>query len=307
MYLEPLNKRKRTLFILFLLALTAILPRIPWLELPLENDSGANAFIARQLFQGERLYDRFHTAHHLPGIYYTFELSFHLFGDSPTSPKLLMFGFVAVTCWLIYWLGLEFADEMTGILGAIFYGLVSAQELFSGTTAAMEHFANLLLTATMFLLIRLIHRNSDSLHFFWIGILGAFSILFKIVYAAPIASAGFIILAWAWLDRKKNGTAKAFFLRIGAITLGFILPLIFVSVYYASQGLWDRFMLVFKLGFSYFTSDEVSTLGFPRPFGFPLFITGVNNVALLAFGLLGAYRLIRAAFPLQTTQYLTFL
>jgi hypothetical protein len=39
----------------------------------------------------------------------------------------------------------------------------------------------------------------------------------------------------------------------------------------------------------------------PRPFGFPLFWMSVNNIALLIFGLIGAYRFSRRAIPLRNT------
>ncbi len=42
----------------------------------------------------------------------------------------------------------------------------------------------------------------------------------------------------------------------------------------------------------------------PRPFGFPLFWMSVNNIAVLFFGLMGAYRLARRSLPLRNTDNL---
>lgn len=292
--------KKNRLLIWGMLLLVAVIPRLPWLALPLENDSGANAFLARQIIRGEHLYDRFHTAHHLPGIYYTFALAFKLFGDSPEAPKILLFFFVIATCWIIYLIGRDYLDdELSGILGAVFYALVSSQELFSGTTAAIEHFANLPITASIFLLLRSLKNKSSPSVFFWVGIFSSISILFKIVYAAPLATTGIIFIVRAWINRREDGVKKIFFLGIIAIAMGFLLPLVLTGGYFASLGLWDRLMLVFKFGFSYFSNSELSQLVFPRPFGFPLFITGVNNAALLVFGLIGTYRLVRFSLPLK--------
>ena len=299
--------RKSTLWIWALLALTAVIPRVPWLGLPLENDSGANAFLARQMLRGNILYDRFHTAHHLPGIYYTFAFAFKIFGDSPTSPKILLFFFIIATCWGIYLIGRDHLDETSGILGAVFYALVSSQALFSGTTAAIEHFANLPLTVTIFLLLHFFQKGSSPKAFFWVGVLSSISVLFKIVYIAPLATAGFSILISAWLDREKPDNWKILISRTIAISIGFILPLTLTASYYAGHGLWDRFILVFKFGFKYFSNSELSALIFPRPFGFPLFVTGVNNAALLAIGLIGTYRFVRRSIPAKDTSSLALL
>jgi len=300
--------KKSRIWIWALLALFAVIPRLPWLALPLENDSGANAFLARHILHGEHLYNEFHTAHHLPGIYYTFALAFKLFGDNPQAPKILLFFFVAATCWIIYLIGREHLDdELSGILGAVFYALVSSQELFSGTTAAIEHFANLPITISIFLLLYSLKKNSPTSTFFWAGIISSIAILFKIVYAAPLATIGIILLAKAWTDRGQSGAKKILFSGIAATALGFILPLALVGGYFASLGLWNRLMLVFTLGFSYFSNSELSDLVFPRPFGFPLFITAVNNAALLVFGLIGTYRLTRSALPLKGAKNLVAL
>ena len=143
---------KKIVFIyFFLIALLVILIKIPTLNLPLDNDSSANAFFAREMIRGEVLYDKFHPDHHLPAIYYTFVFAFKLFGDNPIAPKLLLIPFVIASAWLIFLIGKSFFDDSTGILGAIFYALVSSQVLFSGTTAEMEHFANLPLIAAIFI------------------------------------------------------------------------------------------------------------------------------------------------------------
>lgn len=275
--------------VLLLLVVVAILTRLPWVAVPLDNDTGEHAFHARQILRGEILYGKFHPAHHLPGIYYTYVLALSLFGDSPTAPKILLLFFVSATCILIYKMGEEFINKPTGFLGGIFYALVSSQAMFSGTTAAREHFANLPLTATMFVFLWLIKRNSRALTFVWIGVLSALAALYNIIYVAPLITAG-VVLIVTW---KQHEGIRGAFTRIAAIGFGTILPLLLAGSYFASKGLWSRLILVFEFGFSYFTSSDLSPLIFPKPFGFPLFITAVNNAALLTFGLMGTYRLFR--------------
>ena len=79
--------KKREWILLIGFALLLIPLSLPSFSLPLDTDSSANAFLARHMLQGEILYDTFHPAHHLPGIYYTVALAFRLFGDNQLEPK----------------------------------------------------------------------------------------------------------------------------------------------------------------------------------------------------------------------------
>ena len=298
---------KRTLQVFFLFALIVISVRIPATKVLLDTDSSVNAFFARQMLRGEILYDKYHPTHHLPGIYYTFVFAFKLFGDSPIAPQLLLIAFVFASAWLIFLMGRVFFDERAGILGALFYILGSSQVWLSGMTAEMEHFANLPLIATMFLFLILIKKNAPAVRFVWIGVLGAICILYKVIFIAPMAAAGISILIRAWLERGQAGSQKKLFLSLGSMAVGLALPLVFVGGYFASMGLWQRLMLVFTLGFNYFNDTTLLVKGveFPKPFGFPLFMLAMNNIALLLFGLIGTYRLMRRAIPLRTIENLT--
>src|SRR5258706_3891426 len=297
---------KKTLIYLTILALLIVALRLPSFNLILDTDSSENAFLARQMLRGEILYDRFHPDHQLPGIHYTFLFAFKLFGDNPNAPKLLLLAFIFASAWLVYLLGRIFFDDLTGVLSAFFYNLGSSQLYLDGMAAQRELFANLPLIATMFLFLMLLRKNASAKQFIWIGILGAICVLYKIVFIGPLVAASISILIWAWLERSQIDRRKKLFFRLGSIAIGFILPLAFVGGYFASMGLWQRLVLGFKLGFNYI--NEAGLIGnpiFPKPFGFPLFMLAMNNIALLVFGLIGTYRLIRRAFPLRTEQNLT--
>ena len=86
--------------------------------------------------------------------------------------------------------------------------------------------------------------------------------------------------------------------------IGLIIPLAAVGAYFASLGLWDRLLLVFKIGFGYMEGGGMFEW-LPPPFGFPIFWMGVNNAALLILGLMGAYRCARRSVPLHNTNNLT--
>ena len=293
---------------IFLLALTLILflVRLPSFEMPLDPDSGANAFFARYMLRGGILYDTFHTGHHLPGIYYTLELAFRLFGDSAIAPKLFLFPWALACAILIYYMGRSFFDEQTGKLGSIFFILVTSQIWVTGMTVEMEHFANLPLIAQMFLAIVLLRKQAPAWKFIWVGLLGAICVLYKVTFLAPSFVAGLSIILMAWIARKDAGVWKTMLFRLIWMAIGFILPLALVAGYFASLGLWDRFMLVFRFGFNYFgDAKQMGASDLPRPFGFPLFWLSVNNIALLIFGLIASYRLVRRSIRLRNINDLT--
>jgi hypothetical protein len=298
-----LSKRK-TLIYFIVLTLLVVALRLPSINLLLDTDSSANAFFARQMLRGEILYDKFHPAHHLPGIYYTFVLAFKLFGDNPAAPKLLLIAFMLAGAWLIFLMGHAFFNDFAGVLGALFYILSSSQLYLAGMTAEMEHFANLSLIATMFLCLILLRRKSPAAQFIWVGMLGAICILYKIIFVGSLTAAGIAILIGAWLERNQIGNGRKLFSRLSLMAIGSMLPLIFVGGYFASIGLWQRLLLVFKLGFNYINDTSLIVV-FPKPFGFPLFMIAMNNIALLAFGLIGTYRLVRRSIPLRTPENLT--
>ncbi|MCB0101070.1 MAG: glycosyltransferase family 39 protein [Anaerolineales bacterium] len=291
---------KKEAVIFTTLIVLVILFRLPTLNILLDTDSSANAFLARQMMRGEILYDKFHTAHHLPGIYYTFLLAFRLFGDYPISPKLLLMGFMLAGAWLLYLLGRDFFDEQTGLLSAFFYVLATSQLNLAGTTAEMEHFANVPMIATVFLFFTLHKKNASPLNFIWVGVLGAVAILYKIIFIPSLFAVGFAILLAAWLERKEKGTLQKAVLRLGMIGIGVAIPLFLVAGYFAALGLWERFILLFKLGFQY-TADQTLIIHFPKPFGFPLFMLAMNNIVLLVVAALGMYRLIRRSLPAKNT------
>jgi 4-amino-4-deoxy-L-arabinose transferase-like glycosyltransferase len=294
---------KRMFWIFLVLALLVVILRIPSFDLPLDADSGVNAFFARQIIRGETLYDKFHPAHHLPGIYYTFVTAFEIFGDHPTALKLLLLPFVIMEVWLIFWIGHLFFNDLTGLLAALFFALGTSQIHLDGLTDQMELFANLPLIINMFILMTLLRSNPSARQYIWVGIVGAICILYKIVFVAPLMVAGIAICLLFWLERDVPGSGRHFLSRIVWTGIGTILPLLSVAGYFATKGLWQRVALVFTLGFNYLgDADTFGNLTFSIPFGYPLFMMVLNNAAMLVCGVFGMGLLILRAIPLKSRE-----
>ena len=298
--------KKSDWVVLFFLLLAVVAFRYPSFDLPLDHDSGSVAFLARQLTRGYILYDTFHPAHHLPGIYYTFELAFKLFGDNPNSPKVLLIFWELASTWFLYILGQLIGGKRLGILGALFFIMASSLGGLSGFTVEMEHFANLPMIAGVLLTIVLLQKKSPNWKFLWIGILGAICILYKITFVSSLAVAGVGILTAAWIEREQADVWKTVLSRIIWTIIGIVIPLVMVAGYFASLGLWNRFLLIFAFGFNYFNDVSIMHLaGLPPPFGFPIVVLTANNFMLLATGLLGVFFLFYQTFPLNDKRKLS--
>ena len=273
--------------ILLALSLLVTLLRLPSLEQPFDNDSGANAYHARLIVDGEPLYGTHHPAHHMPAVYYVYALGFLLLGDSTWAVKFLLIPWTIVTAYLLYRLGVSVMDRATGLLAALFYVILSSHVLLYGTTAEIELFANLPRIAAFLVLMHLTTRQAAAWKFVFVGLLSAMAFLFKAVYLSPLALAGWVLLAELWRTRTAPGAWRRAMRRGLWVGLGFVAALLLVVAYFALVGLLPRFLLVFTLGQEYvnFRQDIPSVQQY-WPF-YPLLGLAVNNVALLILSLAG--------------------
>lgn len=281
--------------IIFLLAIWVILLRIPSLDEPLDNDSGAVAYHARLILHGEPLYSTHHTGHHMPGAFYTYALAFMLFGDQQFAPKMLLLPWTILVCWVLYYLGRKVSGEGTGVIAAVFFALISSQVMLKGMTGEPELFANLPITFAIALIILLLIKKSSSWLWLWVGVLSALAVIYKVVNLAPLATAGITILADFWEKHHMPGESRKFLERMIWLGIGFAIPILGMVAYFAQHGLLSRFLLIFSLGLKYVQefSDLVQPLPLPPLIGFPIFLMSFNNIVLLVIGLVAALRMFR--------------
>ena len=241
-------------FAFFLLALI-ILVRLPTLQPFLESDSGAIAYHARLINQGEPLYGNHHANHHLPGTFYTYAFIFRLLGDSPLSIKIALIPWVWLTAWLLYLVGKEMNGMWVGRWAAIFFSVTISMTFLSGDTGKVEMYGNLPLTLGIWLGLWLIKKRGHPAAYILIGVVGGIAFLYKALYLTGLGSMGVVILLDAILTRNRSAWIE-FFQRGLAILIG--LGIVFVPVvgYFMSQGLLARFLLVFSLGKTYMDMNQ---------------------------------------------------
>ena len=268
------------------LSLLVLLLRLPSLEQPFDNDSGAIAYHGRLITRGEPLYGTHHPAHHLPATYYAYALAFLLFGDSVWAVKLMVILWTIVAVYLLYRLGVLVGGRTTGVLAAVFYSILTSHIYLAGTTAEIELFANLPRVAAILVLLCLNAQSAAAWKYVFVGLLGAAAFLFKAVYLSPLAMAGFVLLVESWKTRTKAGVWRFAVMRGLWVGAGFAAGVLPVIAYFGLLDLLPRFLLVFTVGREY-VGFRTTAIGPQYVFLYPLAGLAVNNAVLLMLSLAG--------------------
>jgi len=268
------------------LSLLVLLLRLPSLEQPFDNDSGANAYHARLIVRGEPLYGAHHPAHQLPAVYYTYALAFLLFGDSVWSVKFLLILWTIAAVYLLYRLGALLMDRAMGLLAAILCAVLTSHVWMWGPSAQNELFANLPRVAAILILMQLTVRQAAAWKFVFVGLLSAIGFLFRANYLSPLAVAGLVLLVELWQTRAITNAWRATLMRGLWLGVGFVAGLLPVVAYFGILGLLPRLLLVFTLGLRYINRGAALVRSQDRLL-FPLFGLAINNGALLTFSLAG--------------------
>lgn len=276
-------RREVVIFTSFLLLV--FLLRLPYLRIPFENDSGAYAYHARLILEGFPLYGVHHPAHHMPAAYYLYALAFALFGQSPFAVKLFLVGWLAITVYLIYRLGVRVAGRATGLLAALFAAILFAHVGISAQSSRRELFVALpQVAAVLILFYSLSGRRRRRL--FFVGLFSAGAFLLKATYLSPLALAFVALASDLWAERREPRAWRTFLLRGCWIAAGFIAAIIPVVLYFAGQGLLDRFLMVFTIGRRYLSVRQHPFLTGPQYIVlYPLAVLALNNALMLILAL----------------------
>ncbi|MEW5830623.1 MAG: glycosyltransferase family 39 protein [Chloroflexota bacterium] len=279
---------KKTLILFLLLGLFVVLVRLPSLGV-FDKDSGAIAYHARQILEGQPLYSTHHPNHHLPGAFYTYAAIFALLGDQFTSVKITLVFWVWLNAWVIYLIGRKAGGDLGGMLASVFFVLATALPSLHGDTAEIEQFANLPLSLTILAAAHILTERKPARWYLLVGILGGISLLYKVTFVHALAAAGITLLVVT--IRLRDRSAWAALYKAGSYALaGFAAPLAAVAAYFAAVGAWPGLMLVFQLGAGY-----VGRLDSPlyNILLFPLFLAARANLVLTILGLVGAVQVAR--------------
>jgi 4-amino-4-deoxy-L-arabinose transferase-like glycosyltransferase len=282
-----------------LVLLLCLLIRLPIWDLPINNDTGANAYHARLILAGEPLYGTHHPGHHMPGIYYIYALAFALFGDSILTIKLLILVWIAATAFLLYLLASRASTWRAGLLAVVFYFLLSQHDWLKGVSGEMDIFANLPVAGALWLAVRLAAARHRHWKYLWVGVLLGLAVCIKLVNILLLGAGIAVILYSAWLDRKEGALWKTPLQRLTWVCLGFVMPLLLSLAYFSSQGLGESFLSIFLMGQGYLQElerDYLAGVGLDIPvlggLLVPFLQMAVINPALLLLALWGSLKAV---------------
>ena len=284
--------RDRAWIAVLALSLFVVVLRLPSLEQPFDNDSGAIAYHARLILRGEPLYGTHHPTHHMPAAYYVYAFAFLLFGDSVFAVKLVLLLWTIVSVLLLYWLGTKTVGWPAGALAGAFYALLSSHVYLYGSTAEIELFANLPRIVAVLALVHCVSGRVTAWRYIFVGLASALAFLFKAVYLSSLAIAGVVLLVQLWHNRRVAGAWRRPVLSGLWTVAGFGLGLLPVLLYFAACGLLSRFIQVFALGFGYVDLPEADIVGTRFALVYPILGLAFNNVVLLTLGLAGLLKAV---------------
>lgn len=276
-----LNILQHEIFVYLVLLILVLILRIPTLQQPFENDSGAIAYHARLITRGFPLYGEHHPAHHMPGAYYLYAAAFSLFGDKVLSVRIILLLWTGISVVFVYWLGKLVAGKEVGLIAGLNSAIMLSHGFIAGTNTKIESFVILPQVLAVYTILMLAKNNSPSWTYFLPGFFSFAVVIFKANYISATCLTVILILRELAHDWKKPKLWKLTIARSGWAILGFSLPFLLTISYFAANGILGNFLKVFTLGLSYtqVTQEQLSSSVFILIY--PLAILGKSNFILI--------------------------
>jgi hypothetical protein len=213
--------------------------RLRLLNLPLERDEGEYAYMGQLILQGVPPYAEAYNMK-WPGTYAAYAILMAVFGQTTTGIHLGLLFVSLTTTWMIFLLTRRVAGNGAGVVAVATYGLLSIIPSTLGLAAHATHFVILFALGGILLLQNFNERTSTLRLFsvgFWLG-------LATLMKQSGVAFVMFAIfwLAWQeWASFERN--KKRLLIRLLAMGLGVLLPILLTLVILAVCGVFDRFWL----------------------------------------------------------------
>jgi hypothetical protein len=256
--------------------------RVRLADVPLERDEGEYAYAGQLILKGIPPYELVYNMK-FPGTYYAYAVILAAFGQTPWGIHLGLMIVNAATVVLVFATGRRLFGEYAGAVAAISFAILSIDRSVLGVFAHATHFVTLAAMAGSLLLLRA-SESGRLASYCWSGLLFGLSVVMKqhAVFYVPFA-AGFVL----WNERRKEGSdRRAWAKKLGAIAVGFVVPLAVVIGVLAAQGVLGRFWFwTFRYAREYVTEKPISTA---LPDLAESFVTvSEHNVALWALAAIG--------------------
>ena len=206
---------------LFVILLIITKLRFPFLEIPLERDEGAYAYMAQLLLEGVPPYTQAYSLY-FPGVFLIYALTFLILGQTIFAIHFCLLVATLITIVIIFLIGKKLFDPLTGIISGATFGLLGLNPYAQGLFSHGEPFTMLFICSGVYLLLLSIDSEKKIL-FLWSGLFFGLGLLIKqnvfVFIGLPI-----VYLCWSLL--KKPRLKRKFYPDvIFYFTFGYFIPL----------------------------------------------------------------------------------
>ena len=234
------NARRFSISWLFLIViiLFVVFVRIRLLEFPLERDEGEYAYMGQLILQGIPPYSEAYNMK-FPGTYLMYALIMAIFGQSAQGIHL---GLILVNCasiLLVYLLARKLMDDLPAAIAGGTYAVLSLSSSVLGFAAHATHFVVLPSLAGTLVLLHALEKEKPYLYFLSGLLLGLSFIMKQPGIFFCVFGATYIL--WHHFSSRPASSLKALSFRLGAFSLGALLPLLITFLWLYATGVFERF------------------------------------------------------------------
>ncbi|MBM4140030.1 MAG: hypothetical protein FJ242_00820 [Nitrospira sp.] len=259
--------------------------RLRFLEVPLERDEGEYAYMGQLLLQGILPYSEAYNMK-FPGIYFIYAVILILFGKTHTGIHLALLFVNIATAIVLFLLGKQLFNNITGIITAVSFLIMTLSPSVQGLWANSEHFVMLLAIGGILLMVIATEKNNTKQLFLSGFLLGAAflvkqnGILFLLF--------GIIYVCWNYF-KKAPLRLRVFSIKVGLFILGVVTSFCILIIPFLVAGNFDKFWFwTFKYASEYVSLIPISSGidNFKRSF-MAIIKPNLSIVILSLFGLIG--------------------
>jgi hypothetical protein len=230
-----LNSYRDIVFLFFTILIITIL-RFPFLDVPLERDEGAYAYMAQLILEGIPPYTEAYSLY-FPGIFIIYALGFLVFGQTIFAIHFSLLIANLITIVFIFLIGKKLYNFGTGVISAATLGLLGLNPYAQGLFSHGEPFTMLFICSGVYFLLLGVGSKKKIL-FICSGIFFGLGLLVK---QNVLIFAGFPVAYLCWVLFKNFKQSNNF--CYGALLFfifGYFIPLSILSIFFLITGSWDQ-------------------------------------------------------------------
>ena len=234
-----------------LIVLSSGLIRFRLRDMPLERDEGEYAYVGQLMLEGIPTYQQAY-AMKLPGTYAAYAVMMAVFGQTPAGIHLGLILVNAATIVLVFLLARRLFGKLAGIVACASYALLSTSESVLGFAAHATHFVVLPALAGILILLRALENRRWWLYF-------ASGVLLGLAFLMKQPGIFFVLFGGLYLlisEAKPPVDYRGLARRMGAFTIGAILPFALTCLWLLRAGLFHKFWFWTFVYASQYTSSN---------------------------------------------------